>query len=86
MSPSLPFAGTAASRPAADRERQNAPGRLQALMALAGMLLKPRTRQDRGLLRNSLPISAKAFISTALPLGSLKNMVACSPGSPLKRM
>jgi hypothetical protein len=35
---------------------------------------------------NNLPISAKAFISTALPLGSLKNIVACSPGSPWKRI
>lgn len=34
---------------------------------------------------NSCPMSAKALISTALPLGSRKNMVACSPTSPLKR-
>ena len=31
-------------------------------------------------------MSAKALISSALPDGSRKNIVACSPGSPLKRM
>jgi hypothetical protein len=34
----------------------------------------------------SLEMSAKALSSIALPDGSRKNMVACSPGSPLKRM
>jgi hypothetical protein len=36
-------------------------------------------------LAKSWPMSAKAFSSMALPLGSWKNMVACSPGWPLKR-
>ena len=31
---------------------------------------------------NSIASSAKPFISSALPLGSRKNMVACSPGWP----
>jgi hypothetical protein len=31
-----------------------------------------------------MPMSAKALISSALPKASRKNMVACSPGSPLK--
>ncbi len=39
-----------------------------------------------GYLANSMLMSPKAFISSALPEGSVKNMVACSPGSPLKRM
>ncbi len=30
--------------------------------------------------------SANALNSSALPHGSRKNIVACSPGSPLKRM
>ena len=34
---------------------------------------------------NSELRSAKDFISIALPEGSRKNIVACSPGSPLKR-
>src|SRR5580692_1901178 len=33
----------------------------------------------------SWPMSAKAVNSRALPAGSRKNMVACSPTSPLKR-
>ena len=37
-------------------------------------------------LANSLEISLKAFSSMALPEGSWKNTVACSPDSPLKRM
>ena len=39
-----------------------------------------------GYLANSESRLAKALISTALPDGSRKNMVACSPGSPLKRI
>ena len=34
---------------------------------------------------NSCAGSANALISTALPLGSRKNIVACSPTCPLKR-
>ena len=37
-------------------------------------------------LANTMASSAKALNSSALPLGSRKNMVDCSPGSPLKRV
>lgn len=86
MSPSLPAGGTAASSPAPDPARPRRAHPVLVLMALAGMLLKPGADARRwDYFANSLPISAKAFISMALPLGSLKNIVACSPASPLKR-
>ena len=48
---------------------------------------RPARRPDEmDYLANSEPRSANDFISMALPDGSRKNIVACSPGSPLKRM
>ncbi len=43
-----------------------------------------RRRARSGHRRNSIPMSANALISSALPEGSRKNIVACSPGSPLE--
>lgn len=45
----------------------------------------PDERMRAGYLANSESSVAKPLISTALPDGSKKNMVPCSPASPLKR-
>ena len=51
--------------------------------SFVGILKK---KLPRPYLANNCPMSLNALNSKAFPAGSKKNMVACSPGSPLKRM
>ena len=63
-------------------------GAAGALRSLRGDRAAPdsATRLRRTYFAKSEPRSANDLNSRALPDGSMKNIVACSPGSPLKRI